>query len=154
MQDVCRCLEVDLTGQTSASYNMRLNYEKCLHEFESYLASGQFAAELAAGSAPTYQSLGHSFAKPAMIVGAGVPSTSAGPSRLGQSSSAAAAVFTPFNAAAAAPSAPSPGTPRTSFPPAFSDCASGMRGSCLASFALHAQANCGHAMYIISGCNV
>ncbi|KAK9833054.1 hypothetical protein WJX74_005940 [Apatococcus lobatus] len=107
-KDVCRCLEVDLTGQTSASYNMRLNYEKCLLEFESYLASGQFAAELAAGSAPTHQSLGHSFAKPAMIVGAGVPSSSAGPSRLGQPQTAAAAVFTPFDSASA-PNAPSPG---------------------------------------------
>lgn len=38
---VCRCLPVDLTGQTSASYNMRLNYERCLLDFENYLACGQ-----------------------------------------------------------------------------------------------------------------
>jgi len=45
-------LELDLTGQTSASYNMRLNYEKCLLEFEKYLAFGQYSADLAAGTAP------------------------------------------------------------------------------------------------------
>lgn len=52
-QEVCRSLEVDLTGQTSASYNMRLNYEKCLLEFEMYLASGQYTADLASGNAPS-----------------------------------------------------------------------------------------------------
>lgn len=45
-------MELDLTGQTSASYNMRLNYEKCLLEFEKYLAFGQYSADLAAGTAP------------------------------------------------------------------------------------------------------
>ena len=58
-QEVCRSLEVDLTGQTSASYNMRLNYEKCLLEFEMYLASGQYAADLAAGTAPSPDSITH-----------------------------------------------------------------------------------------------
>ena len=32
---------MDLTGQTSASYNMRLNYERCLLDWENYLACGQ-----------------------------------------------------------------------------------------------------------------
>ena len=40
-KDICRCLPVDLTGQTSASYNMRINYERCLLDFENYLACGQ-----------------------------------------------------------------------------------------------------------------
>ena len=53
VQEVCRCLEVDLTGQTSASYNMRLNYEKCLLEFEMYLASGQYEIDLSVGNAPS-----------------------------------------------------------------------------------------------------
>ena len=34
-------LGVDLSGQTSASYNMRQNYERCLMDLENYLASGQ-----------------------------------------------------------------------------------------------------------------
>ena len=42
-----------MTGQTSASYNMRLNYERCLLEFEHYLASGQYSTELAANEAPS-----------------------------------------------------------------------------------------------------
>ncbi|KAK9851880.1 hypothetical protein WJX84_003835 [Apatococcus fuscideae] len=108
-KDVCRSLEVDLTGQTSASYNMRLNYEKCLLEFESYLASGQFAAELAAGSAPSSQSIGHSFAKPAVIVGAGGSSSSAGPARFsqgaGQPHAAPPSTFQPYPG----PGASSPG---------------------------------------------
>ncbi len=117
LQDVCRSLEVDLTGQTSASYNMRLNYEKCLLEFESYLASGQFAAELAAGSAPAHHSLGHAFAKPAVILGAGGPSSSAGPSRLGQQAlglaqTAPSAAFQPF-------STPVPGSPGQLLPPGW-----------------------------------
>ena len=52
-QDVCRALGVDLTGQTSASYNMRLNYEKCLLDFEAYLISGNFVIDTAAGRAPS-----------------------------------------------------------------------------------------------------
>ena len=51
-QEICRSLDLDLRGQTSASYNMRLNYEKCLLEFEKYLAFGQYSADLAAGTAP------------------------------------------------------------------------------------------------------
>ena len=49
---MCRCLDIDLRGQTSASYNMRLNYERCLLEFEGYLAAGAFSADVAAGRAP------------------------------------------------------------------------------------------------------
>lgn len=40
-KDICRCLPVDLTGQTSASFNMRANYERCLLDLENYLACGQ-----------------------------------------------------------------------------------------------------------------
>ena len=49
-QEVCRSLELDLRGQTSASYNMRLNYEKSLLDFEHYLSSGAYAADVAAGT--------------------------------------------------------------------------------------------------------
>lgn len=52
VQEICRSLHLDLTGQTSASYNMRLNYEKCLLDFERYLASGRYNADLAVGTAP------------------------------------------------------------------------------------------------------
>ena len=52
LQEICRSLHLDLTGQTSASYNMRLNYEKCLLDFEKYLASGRYNADLAVGTAP------------------------------------------------------------------------------------------------------
>lgn len=48
-QEVCRSLELDLRGQTSASYNMRLNYEKSLLDFEHYLSSGAYADDVAAG---------------------------------------------------------------------------------------------------------
>lgn len=48
-QDVCRTLDLDLKGQTSASYNMRLNYEKTLLEFENYLSSGQYDADVVRG---------------------------------------------------------------------------------------------------------
>ena len=51
-QEICRSLDLDLRGQTSASYNMRLNYEKCLLEFEKYLAFGRYSADLAEGTAP------------------------------------------------------------------------------------------------------
>ena len=54
---MCRSLGLDLSGQTSASYNMRLNYERCLLDFENYLGSGQYAADLAAGSAPHFTSI-------------------------------------------------------------------------------------------------
>lgn len=52
LQEICRSLDLDLRGQTSASYNMRLNYEKCLLEFERYLALGRYSADLAEGTAP------------------------------------------------------------------------------------------------------
>lgn len=52
VQEICRSLDLDLRGQTSASYNMRLNYEKCLLEFERYLAFGRYSADLAEGTAP------------------------------------------------------------------------------------------------------
>lgn len=52
-KDVCRTLNVDLKGQTSASYNMRLNYEKCLLDFEHYLSSGRYTQELQNGTAPS-----------------------------------------------------------------------------------------------------
>ena len=52
LQEICRSLDLDLTGQTSASYNMRLNYEKCLLEFEKYLAFGRYSSDLAEGTAP------------------------------------------------------------------------------------------------------
>ena len=48
-KDICRCLDLDLTGQTSASYNMRLNYERCLLDFENYCACGQVRGRGAAG---------------------------------------------------------------------------------------------------------
>ena len=49
-RDVCRALVSDLTGQTSASYNMRINYEKCLLDFEVYMTSGQYAEDLGNGA--------------------------------------------------------------------------------------------------------
>jgi hypothetical protein len=36
---------------------MRLNYERCLLDFENYLGSGQYAADLAAGTAPHFTSV-------------------------------------------------------------------------------------------------
>jgi hypothetical protein len=57
-RDICRALpQLDLSGQTSASYNMRLNYERCLLDFENYLASGQYEADVAAGRAPVHTHL-------------------------------------------------------------------------------------------------
>jgi hypothetical protein len=56
-KEVCRSLAIDLSGQTSASYNMRLNYERCLLDFENYLACGQFQADVAAGRAPLHTHL-------------------------------------------------------------------------------------------------
>ena len=47
---MCRALALDLKGQTSASYNMRLNYEKTLLEFENYLSCGQYSADAARGA--------------------------------------------------------------------------------------------------------
>jgi hypothetical protein len=56
-KDICRCLNLDLSGQTSASYNMRLNYERCLLDFENYLACGQYEADLASNRAPVHTHL-------------------------------------------------------------------------------------------------
>jgi len=53
-KDVCRSLNLDLSGQTSASFNMRLNYERCLLDFENYLACGQYEADLADNKAPVH----------------------------------------------------------------------------------------------------
>lgn len=53
VQEVCRCLGVDLRGQTSASFNMRQNYERCLFEFEDYLSTGAYIADINAGRAPS-----------------------------------------------------------------------------------------------------
>ncbi len=53
VQEVCRCLGVDLRGQTSASFNMRQNYERCLFEFEDYLSTGAYVADINAGRAPS-----------------------------------------------------------------------------------------------------
>lgn len=61
-KDVCRTLNVNLKGQTSASYNMRLNYEKCLLDFEHYLLSGRYNQDLQNGTAPSrtiYESFPH-----------------------------------------------------------------------------------------------
>jgi hypothetical protein len=52
-KDICRCLDIDLKGQTSASFNMRLNYEKCLLDFENYAACGKFMEDVDAGCAPS-----------------------------------------------------------------------------------------------------
>ncbi|CAL8466956.1 g6492 [Coccomyxa elongata] len=52
-KEVCRCLGVDLRGQTSASFNMRQNYERCLFEFEDYLSTGAYVADINAGRAPS-----------------------------------------------------------------------------------------------------
>jgi len=54
-KEVCRhvvCLD-DLKGQTSASYNMRQNYEKCLLEFEKYCYSGRFVVEYSERVSPS-----------------------------------------------------------------------------------------------------
>jgi ARID/BRIGHT DNA binding domain len=48
-KEICRMLRLDLKGQTSASYNMRINYEKCLLDFERYVTSGEYSVDLAAG---------------------------------------------------------------------------------------------------------
>ena len=43
---------VDLTGQTSASFNLRTNYDKIMLSFEHYLASPAYARDLLSGTAP------------------------------------------------------------------------------------------------------
>eukprot|EP00210_Caulerpa_lentillifera_P005494 g5254.t1 len=56
-KEVCRTLDVNLTGQTSASYNMRQNYEKCLLDFEHYLSFGKYSQDLENGCAPSLTEL-------------------------------------------------------------------------------------------------
>ena len=46
-------LGLDLAGQTSASYNMRTNYHKCLLEFETYVASGAYWGDRSRGTLPS-----------------------------------------------------------------------------------------------------
>lgn len=53
MQEICRSLDLDLRGQTSASFNMRLNYERCLLDFEHYISNGQYLSDLATQRAPS-----------------------------------------------------------------------------------------------------
>ncbi len=53
-KDICRALNLNLSGQTSASFNMRLNYERCLLDFENYLACGQYELDLASNKAPAH----------------------------------------------------------------------------------------------------
>lgn len=50
---------MNLSGQTSASYNMRVNYERCLLEFEHYISNGQYLADLAASKAPSPDHVQH-----------------------------------------------------------------------------------------------
>ena len=56
-RDVAKSLGVNLTGQTSASFNMRLNYERCLLDFENYLCCGQYEEDLADNKAPVHTHL-------------------------------------------------------------------------------------------------
>ena len=50
-------MEVDLTGQTSASFNLRTNYDKIMLTFEHYLASPAYARDLLSGTAPAIDML-------------------------------------------------------------------------------------------------
>ncbi|KAK9824407.1 hypothetical protein WJX72_010057 [[Myrmecia] bisecta] len=84
-KDVCRCLGLDLRGQTSASYNMRLNYEKCLLDFEAYLASGDYTADLAADTAPSTDSITEQERK-SMVATYTPGNVGLGPSRLASAS--------------------------------------------------------------------
>ena len=54
---VCRCTGVALSGLTSASNGMRINYERCLLEFENYICSGQYTVDEAAGRGPSFTHL-------------------------------------------------------------------------------------------------
>ena len=56
-RDVAKSLNVNLTGQTSASFNMRLNYERCLLDFENYLCCGQYDEDVADNKAPVHTHL-------------------------------------------------------------------------------------------------
>ena len=51
-KDVCRALGRDLSGQTSASFAMRQNYERCLVDFEAHLELEAEKAEKAEDDAP------------------------------------------------------------------------------------------------------
>jgi len=53
-RDVAKSLNVNLTGQTSASFNMRLNYERCLLDFENYLCCGQYDEDASNNKAPVH----------------------------------------------------------------------------------------------------
>lgn len=55
-QAICKCLDVDLTGMTSASYSLCRQYERCLLDFEAYITSGQYADEVAMSMAPSPES--------------------------------------------------------------------------------------------------
>ena len=56
-RDVAKSLNVNLKGQTSASFNMRLNYERCLLDFENYLCCGQYEEDVADNKAPVHTHL-------------------------------------------------------------------------------------------------
>ena len=78
-RDICRGLpDLDLSGQTSASYNMRLNYERCLLDFENYLASGQYEVDVAAGVGPVHTHLTDPLVTRFFIPGSAVPSVPSG----------------------------------------------------------------------------
>ena len=97
-REICRCLpQLDLSGQTSASYNMRLNYERCLLDFENYLASGQYEIDLAAGRAPT-----HTHLMDPLVTRFTIPGAYPSPAAVGGATGVAAATAVP----AVAPSPP------------------------------------------------
>lgn len=55
-QDICQFLESDETRQTASDPDMtRLHYQECLLDFEAYVTSGRYAAEIAKGAAPSSQ---------------------------------------------------------------------------------------------------
>ena len=45
VDEVCRALGHDLSGQTSASFAMRQNFERCLLDYEIYLEREEDAGE-------------------------------------------------------------------------------------------------------------
>jgi hypothetical protein len=52
-REVCRSLGHDLSGQTSASFAMRQNYERCLLDYEAYLFEMEQRAETRAETTGT-----------------------------------------------------------------------------------------------------
>ena len=50
-KEVCRALGHDLSGQTSASFAMRCNYERCLLDFEVHLGGERAPAPAPAPAA-------------------------------------------------------------------------------------------------------